>query len=285
MNYYRLFQRLQSIGVFVLLALGVILWIYPLLFMFLGSIKPSEHINTQLFPTEITLEHYRLILAGGTGFARPFGLAILNSLLVSTVDTASIVVTGAMAAYALSRLDFPGKRFLYNGILFQMLFPGVMFLIPTFLLVKNLGMVGSQSGMIIRFLTDSTSVFLYYQFFKTIPQDLIDAARVDGASELRILRQVVLPLSTSVTAFIVLFNFMARWSELLWDLIVASGNSLAMTLSVLLATFVGGAGFGGSQYLGAQLAGATILTLPIIIMFVLFSRYFREGIVTTGLTG
>jgi multiple sugar transport system permease protein len=282
---YKLVQRFQSIGVYVVLTVGTIFWVYPLLFMVFGSLKPSEHINTQFFPTEITLEHYRLIFAGGTGFNRPFGTAILNSLLVSVVDTGAIVLTSAMAAYALARLEFPGRRSLYNVILFQMLFPGVLFLIPTFLLVKSLGMVGSQSGMIIRFLTSATGVFLYYQFFRTIPQDLIDAARVDGANELRIIWRVVLPLSISVTAFIVLFNFMARWSELLWDLIVSAGNSQAMTLSVLLGTFVGGAGYGDSEYLGAQLAGATILTLPIIIMFIIFRRYFREGIATTGLKG
>lgn len=282
---YKIVQRLQSIGVHVLLTVGVMFWIYPLLFMIFGSLKPSEHINTQFFPTEITLEHYRLIFQGGTGFDRPFIPAIGNSLLVSVVDTAAIVVTGAMAAYALARLDFPGRRFLYNSILFQMLFPGVLFLIPTFLLVKNLGMVGSQIGMIIRFLTSATAVFLYYQFFRTVPQDLIDAARVDGASEGRIIWRIMMPLSVSVTAFVVLFNFMGRWSELLWDLIVAGGNSEAMTLSVLLGTFVGGAGYGESEYLGAQLAGATILTLPIITMFIVFRRYFREGIATTGLKG
>ena len=278
-------QRIGQSLIYVVLTFGLLLWIYPLLFMVFGSIKPSDQINTQFFPTEITLDHYRLIFSGGTGFERPFGLSVLNSLLVSVVDTVSIVITAAMAGYALAWLNFPGRRLIYNGILFQMLFPTVLFLIPLFLLVKNLGLAGSQAGMIVRFLADATAVFLYYQAFKTLPGDLIDAARVDGANELRILWSVILPLSASVTAFIVLFNFMARWSELLWDLIISSGNTQAMTLSVLLGTFVGGAGYGSSGYLGAQLAGATILTLPIMIMFVVFRRYFREGIATTGLKG
>ncbi len=261
------------------------MWIYPLLFMMFGSIKPSADINSQLLPSEVTLEHWKLVFKGGTGFERPFGKSILNSLLVSITDTAAIVITGALAGYALARLEFPGRRFLYNGILFQMLFPSVLFLIPLFLLVKDLGLIGSRFGMIIRFLTDALAVFLYYNFFRTVPQDLIDAARVDGASEFRIIWRVMMPLSTSVTGFIVMFKFMERWSEFLWDLIVAGGDSQVMTLSVLLGSFVGGSGYGDSQYLGAQLAGATLLTVPILIMFVIFRRFFQEGITTSGLKG
>lgn len=278
-------DRLITGLVYVVLTLGLLLWVYPLLFMVFGSIKPSDQINTQFFPTEITLDHYRLIFAGGTGFDRPFGQSIINSLVVSLADTFSIVIVAALAGYALTFLEFPGRKLIYNGILFQMLFPTVLFLIPLYLLVSGMGLSGTLGGMIIRFLADATAVFLYYQSFKSLPQSLIDAARVDGATELRIIWSVILPLSTSVTAFIVMFNFMARWSELLWDLIITSGNTQSMTLSVLLGTFVGGAGYGTSQYLGAQLAGATILTLPIMIMFVVFRRYFREGIATTGLKG
>ena len=282
---YKTVQRLQGGCLYVVLAVGMILWIYPLLFMVFGSIKPPDQINSQLLPTDVTLEHYQLIFKGGTGFERPFGKSILNSLIVSVADTASIVVISALAGYALAQLEFPGRRFLYTGILIQLLFPSILFLIPSYLLVKDIGLVGSQGGMIVRYLADATAVFLYFQFFRTIPKDLIDAARVDGASEPRIIWQVVMPLSVSVTAFIVLFNFQARWSEFLWDLIVAGGNSQVMTLSVLLGSFVGGAGYGTTQYQGAQLAGATILTLPIMVLFVVFRRYFREGIATTGLKG
>ncbi len=278
-------RRLRSnIGqalIYLVLTVGVLFWLIPFAWMLFSSFKPTAEIFTRFWPTHFTLEHYQLIAAGGTALQRPFVRSVFNNLLVSVVATAAIVATGAMTGYALARVEFKGRRVLSGAILYQMIFPGVLFLIPTFLLVLEMGLFNSYAGMIVRFLTSATAVFLFAQFFRTIPQDLVDAARIDGAGELTILWRIMIPLAGSVTAFVALFNFMARWDEFLWNLIVVKEYDL-MTLPVLLATFTKGE-YGG--YPGAQMAGATVLVMPILILFLLFRRFFEEGIVTTGLKG
>ncbi len=274
-------RHLLEIAIYVLLTVGALFWLFPFIWMFLASIKPTEEIYTRFWPTRLTFEHYQLILRGGVALQRPFLRAFFNTLFVASVETASIVFIAAITGYALGRLEFRARDVLSNAILYQMIFPGILFLIPTFLLVLRLNLINTYAGMIIRFLTDATGVFLFTQFFKTIPQDLIDAARIDGAGEMTIIWRIMLPLSTSVTAFVALFNFMARWDEFLWNLIVVRDYNL-MTLPVLLAVFTKGE-YG--NYPGAQMAAATILTLPILLLFMLFRRYFQEGIVTTGLKG
>ena len=281
-NRRRLLKNVGQALIYLVLTVGVLFWLLPFVWMFLASLKPTAEIFTRFWPTRLTLEHYQLILRGGTALRRPFLRSVFNSLLVSAAGTVSVVVIGAMAGYALGRLEFRGRNLLYNTVLYQMVFPGVLFLIPTFLIVIRMGLINTYAGMIIRFLTDATAVFLFAQFFRTIPRDLTDAARVDGAGELTILWRIILPLSGSVTAFVAIFKFMAIWNEFLWPLIVAKKYDL-MTLPVLLASFTHE--YGGGQYAGARMAGATVLTLPILILFLLFRRFFEEGIVTTGLKG
>ena len=271
----------QSV-IYIVLTAGVLFWLLPFAWMMLSSFKPTNEIFTRLWPTHFTLEHYKLVFAGGTALRRPFGRSLLNSFFVAGVETASIVFIGAITGYALSRFQFKGRTIIYNVILYQMIFPGVLFLIPIFLLVLKLRLINTYTGMMIRFLTDATAVFLFAQFFKTIPKDLIDAARIDGASPLKILWKIIIPLSTSVTSFVAIFNFMARWDEFLWNLIVVKKYNL-MTMPVMLAMFTRGQY--GDAYPGAQMAGATLLTLPILILFFSFRRFFQEGIVTTGLKG
>ena len=281
-NQRRLLKNVGQALIHLVLIVGVLFWLLPFAWMFLASLKPTAEIFTRLWPTRLTLEHYQLILTGGTALRRPFLRSVFNNLFVSAAGTAAVVVIGAMTGYALGRLEFRGRNLLYNAVLYQMIFPGVLFLIPIFLLVLRLKLINTYAGMIIRFLTDATAVFLFVQFFKTIPRDLIDAARIDGAGEFTILWRIMIPLSGSVTAFVAIFTFMARWNEFLWNLIVVKKYEL-MTLPVLLASFTHE--YGGQQYAGARMAGATVLTLPILILFLLLRRFFEQGIVTSGLKG
>jgi multiple sugar transport system permease protein len=281
-NRRRLLKNVGQAPIYLVLTAGVLFWLLPFIWMFLASLKPTAEIFTRFWPTRLTLEHYQLIFRGGTALRRPFLRSVFNNFFVAATETAAIVVIGALTGYALGRLEFKGRNLLYNTVLYQMVFPGDLFIIPVFLLILQLGLVNTYPGMIVRFLTDATSVFLFTQFFRTIPRDLIDAARVDGAGELTILWRIMIPLSGSVTAFVAIFNFQARWNEFLWNLIVAKSYDL-MTLPVLLASFTHE--YGGGQYAGARMAGATVLTLPILILFVLARRFFEEGIVTSGLKG
>lgn len=268
--------------IYIILSVGLIFMAFPYVWMVLASFKIPSEIYSRFFPTRFTLEHYKMIFAGGTtGLQNPFIRSIFNSLVVSTTATVSVVFFGAITGYALARLQFRGRNFLNHFILFQMLFPAILFLIPRFLLMLNLQSINTYQGMFLPFLMNAWAIFLFTQFFKAIPQELIDAARIDGCSELRIVFSIMVPLSKSVTAIVAIFTFMTMWDEFLWYLIVTKEYDL-MPLSVLLGLFTKGE---YSSYPGIQTAGATLLTLPILALFFLFRRYFSEGITMTGLKG
>lgn len=267
---------------YFLLSLGLIFIIFPYVWMVLASFKIPAEIYHRFLPTQITLEHYRTIFSlGSTGSAHTFVRSIFNSLFVSSFTTASVVFFGAITGYALARLNFAGKTFLNNFVLFQMLFPVILFLIPRFLLMLELGWINTYQGMMAPFMISSWAIFLFTQFFKTVPPDLLDAARIDGCSELKIIFKIMLPLSKSVTLIIAIFTFMAMWDEFLWYLIVTKDYNL-MPLSVLLGLYTRGE---YSSYPGILTAGATLLTVPILALFFLFKKFFTEGITMSGLKG
>jgi len=277
---YRL-KKYKMPLVYLVLIAGLFLSIFPYFWMVLSSFKVSGEIYTRLWPTKLTLSNYAFILKGGTGQERNFAGSIVNSLIISLIPTMSVVFFGMLTAYALRRIKIWGYQFYENLIVYQMLFPGVLFLIPLFLMMRDWGMINKFSGMIMRYLIDPWAIFIYVQFFKTIPESLLEAARIDGASEFKIITRIMLPLSKTTTAIVVLFTFMARWSEFLWPLIVNKDYG-KMPLSVLLALFTKGE---YQTYPGVQMAGATLLTLPIVILFLAFRKYFEEGISFTGLKG
>ena len=274
-------KKLKMPLIYLVLTTGLFLSIFPYLWMVLSSFKVSGEIFTRFWPSKLTLSNYAFILQGGTGQERNFVGSIVNSLIITIIPTISVVFSGMLTAYALRRLKVRGYRYFENIIIYQMLFPGVLFLIPLFLMMRDWGMINNYSGMILRYLIDPWAIFIYIQFFKTIPESLLEAARIDGASEIKIITRIMLPLSKTTTAIVILFTFMARWGEFLWPLIV-NKNYDKMPLSVLLALFTKGE---YKTYPGVQMAGATLLTLPIVVLFLVFRRYFEEGISFTGLKG
>ncbi len=274
-------KKLKMPLIYLVLTTGLFLSIFPYLWMVLSSFKVSGEIFTRFWPSKLTLSNYAFILQGGTGQERNFVGSIVNSLIITIIPTISVVFFGMLTAYALRRLKVRGYRYFENIIIYQMLFPGVLFLIPLFLMMRDWGMINNYSGMILRYLIDPWAIFIYIQFFKTIPESLLEAARIDGASEIKIITRIMLPLSKTTTAIVILFTFMARWGEFLWPLIV-NKNYDKMPLSVLLALFTKGE---YKTYPGVQMAGATLLTLPIVVLFLVFRRYFEEGISFTGLKG
>ena len=266
---------------YLILSGGLTLIIFPYVWMVIASFKPSGEIFTRFIPTRLTLDHYRFLLKTAAAFNWPFGWALFNSFLVAGIDTLSVVFFGSMAGYALARLRFRGNKSLYNFVLYQMLFPTTMFIIPLFVFMQRLKFVNTYQGMFLPYMVNAWSVFFYAQFFRTIPQDLIDAARIDGCSELGIVFRIMLPLAISITVIVALFTFMQRWDEFLWNLIIVK-ETRKTTLPVLLALFTRGAYM---TYYGPQMAGATILTLPILTLFLFARKFFAKGITMTGLKG
>ncbi|KIL43142.1 sugar ABC transporter permease [Jeotgalibacillus campisalis] len=175
-------------------------------------------------------------------------------------------------AFALAKMKFKGRDFINNAVLFQMFFPAIILLIPTFLIVQNVGMYDSYLAMILPKALSLWAVFMYTNFFRAIPDTFIESARLDGANNLQILLKIVLPMSKSITTVIFLFLFMERWTELLWDMIVVRSDHM-LTLNVLLSQMFGP--YGG--YPGPLYAASVILTVPIIILFLCFAKQFKEG--------
>ncbi|MCK4819952.1 carbohydrate ABC transporter permease [bacterium] len=275
-------KKYGKLVTYILLSVGLVPMVFPYIWMVLASFKVPAEIFDRFIPSCLTLEHYRMIfLMGSTGSTNPFIRALVNSLIVSSITTLSVVIFGAITGYALARLRFQGRILLKNFIIFQMLFPVVLFLIPRFILVIKLGWINTYLGMMAPFIMSAWAIFLFSQFFRTIPQALIDAARIDGCSELRIIFTIMLPLSKSVTIIVAVFTFMAMWDEFLWYLIVTKDYNL-MPLSVLLGLFTKGE---YSSYPGIQTAGGTLLTIPILVIFFLFRKFFTEGIALSGIKG
>lgn len=246
-------------GVMLVLAL---IWIYPYIWLFLSSIKPAEEIFTRFFPTRITLEHYEYIFTMAEKMERPFLRAFLNSVFVTVTVTLSVVLTSAIIGYGLAKLRFKGSNAVFNFIIFQMLFPGFMFIIPLFVLIRKLGLYNTYPAMIVPFLMSAWGLFMITQSYKTIPQDYIEAAKIDGASTLWIIFKVMIPLSRSTLSIVGLFTFIGIWDNFLWPLMVVKDYN-KMPLSVLLATF----NHEYAAYVGPLMAGSVIQTIPWFLSF------------------
>ncbi|WP_370576300.1 carbohydrate ABC transporter permease [Neobacillus niacini] len=247
--------------------------IFPYIYMVLNSFADWDQVDKKLFPTEYTLQSYQWLLGGGEAvIPRPWINAFFNSFIVSGASTLLMMVTAIMVAYALAKMPFKGRDTINNFILFQMFFPAIILLIPTFLVIQRIGMYDSYWGMILPKAMSLWAVFMYTNFFKAIPDTFIEAAKLDGASELQIMYKIVMPMSKSITTVIFLFLFMERWTELLWDMLVAKSDNM-LTLNVLLSQMFGP--YGG--YPGPMYAASVLLTLPIIIIFLLFAKKFQEG--------
>lgn len=248
--------------------------ILPYLYMLGQSLAPWSEVDRVFVPSSLGLRSYTWLLAGGVASSpRPWLRALGNSALVATVVTLSRVILGALVGYALAVLSFRGRRIIQNFILFHMFYPGIILLVPTFLLIRALGLYDTYAAMILPGLVSTWAIFMYANFFRTVPKEVVEAARMDGAGELRVIFQIMIPIARPVTAIVFLFLFMERWIELLWDLIVIR-DPAKQTLNVLLATMFGPYG----DYKGPLYAAGVLLTFPVIILFLIFSRRFVQGV-------
>jgi multiple sugar transport system permease protein len=241
--------------------------------MVLNSFADWPQVDRKLIPASYSLKSYEWLFTGGeTGIARPWMNAFVNSVIVSVVSTALMMLFGIMVAYALSKLNFKGRDTVNNFVLFHMFFPAIILLIPNFLVIQKVGLYDTYWAMIIPKAVSLWAIFMYTNFFKAIPTVFIEAAKLDGATDFKILYRIMMPMSRSITAVIFLFLLMERWTELLWDMLVVRSDNM-LTLNVLLSQMFGP--YGG--YPGPLYAASVLLTLPIIIMFLVFGKKFKEG--------
>jgi len=263
-------------ALYLLLIVTAVVVVYPFLAMVLTSFKPQREVVTfppHLLPSTWTLDNYRLIWT-----RIPFGLLLRNSVIYSTTITVVSLFFDSMCAYALARLTFRGRELIFLAVLATMMVPGQVTLIPLFLNLYSIGWINTFPGLIVPRLTSAFGIFLLRQFFLSIPRELEDAARIDGASEFRIYGQIVLPLSGAALATLFVFHFMYNWNDFLWPLIVTTSDEMR-TLPTGLALFMGEHNV---EY-GLLLAGATIAAAPLVIAFLFAQKYFVRGIALTGL--
>jgi len=185
-----------------------------------------------------------------------------------------------MVGYALAKLHFRGKKMVFGLVMGTLMVPGMVTLVPLFVLVANLGLVDTYPGLILPFLVTPFGVFLMRQFIIELPDDLLDAGRIDGASELRIFRQIILPLCGPGVATLGILTFLGQWNNFLWPLVVAQTQD-HYTLPVALALFSKNQQV--TPNYGLLLAGATVVVIPVLVVFLIFQRRFIEGIATTGI--
>jgi multiple sugar transport system permease protein len=265
--------------IYLLLMLGLLLMVGPFLWMLLGSLKPQAEFLVSppnFLPQAPTTDNYDRLFSQ-LDFPRFF----FNSSLVALVVTVGNVLFCPMLGYALAKLQWRGKGLIMGLVLATLMVPAGITLIPNFVLMRNLGLVNTYPGLILPFLVGPFGVFLTRQFMYGIPDELLEAARIDGANEWRIFWQVVLPITAPVLATLGILTFLGSWNSFIYPLVMAQEPEM-YTLPVALATFA--TGDHQSDH-GLLMAGSVVLVVPVLVIFILFQRWITEGIATTGLKG
>jgi multiple sugar transport system permease protein len=263
--------------IYAVLGGGLVVLVGPFLWMLLGSFRPNRELQ-QVPPTWLpqhpTLDNYRQLFR-----LLNFPQFFFNSALVAVTITLGNLIFCSMLGYALAKLRFPGKRTIFALVLGTLMIPGVVTFVPLFVLVSNLGMANSYPGLIFPFLAGPFGVFLMRQFILGLPDELIQAARVDGASEFRIFRSVILPLCKPVLATLGILTFLTSWNQFLWPLVVAQSED-RYTLPVALAIY--SIGEKKADY-GLLMAGSVVVVIPVLLVFLALQRHFVRGIAMTGI--
>jgi len=233
-------------------------------------------------PWPMTAEHYREVLFSSSRTAR-IGRAFANSLVIAVGAVAIVVVTAAMAAYPLARMRFPGRDVVFTLLVGSLMIPNAVVLVPQYVLVQQLGWLSTYQGLIVpeAAMTFAFGVFLLRQFFRSMPGDLEEAARIDGASAWQIFTRIVLPLSQPVLAALAIFAFRSAWNDFLWPLIAVNKPDmfpLPVALALLRSAY-------SSESYGPIMAGAALSALPLLIVFVVANRRIVEGVRVSGLKG
>lgn len=265
-------RSLPRILSLILLTVAAIGFAFPFYFMLVGAFQENPtNSPSELFPTSgWTVDNFlaidsRIDLVG----------SLLNSLIFTAGVLLGTVVFGLLAGYAIARLDFRGRGVIWVLMLLVQMVPFQLLMIPLYVqITRNYGLGDSYMGMILPFLINTTAVFIFVQFFKALPVEIFEAARIDGAGEIRLLTSVAIPLIKPVLVTVVLVTFIGPWNEFLWPFLITKDASL-QPLAVSLANYISNVAQSTANPNGAILAGATALAFPVVILFIVFQRFFQ----------
>ena len=263
--------------IYAVLGAGLVLLVGPFIWMLLGSFRTNRELREvppSWLPEEPTLDNYRRLFN-----VLDFPTFFFNSAVVAIAITLGNLVFCSMLGYALAKLRFPGKRAIFAVVLGTLMVPAVVTFVPLFVLVSNLGMANSFPGLVFPFLAGPFGVFLMRQFILGLPDELIQAARVDGAGEFRIFRSIIMPLCKPVFATLGILTFLTSWNMFLWPLVVAQSED-KYTLPVALAIY--SIGERRAEY-GLLMAGSVVVVIPVLLVFLALQRHFVRGIAMTGI--
>lgn len=264
--------------VHAILIFASVLMVIPFIWMVLTAFKSlaeATAIPVQIFPSRLRWENFTALFESFN-----FGTLYANSIVATILRVTAQISFAAMAGYAFARLKFPGRDAIFAVILSVMMIPPVLYLIPKFLLMTQLGWVNTLQGYVVPGFTSAFGTFLLRQFFKTLPEELSEAAKLDGCGPVRTFFWIMLPLARPGLVAFGIFAILWSWNELLWPLIILNSPE-KMTLSVGLATMEG-------EYVSdypLMMAGAVLAVMPMILMFFVFQKQFIEGIALTGSKG
>ncbi len=278
-------SRRSAVWLSVLMVSGAILWLLPAVWVLVTSLKLTENIirvPPEWIPWPATLVHYGEVLFSSSRTAR-IGRAFLNSAIVSVGAVILVVLTSAMAAYPLARMRFRGRNLIFAVLVGSLMIPNAVVLVPQYILTQRLGWLSTYQGLIVpeAAMTFAFGVFLLRQFFLTMPAELEDAARIDGAGPWRIFTRILLPLSQPALGALAIFAFRSAWNDFLWPLIAVNKPEM-FPLPVALALLRGAY---SSESYGPIMAGATLSALPLLVVFLLANRRIIEGARVSGLKG
>lgn len=280
---------------YVAISIGAVLMMLPFVEMILGSLKtPAEMIAIPMvfLPETPQWQHYPDVVK-----MIPMFKLYKNSVIVSTSVTLLVLLTSSMTGYALVKFQWKGRDTLFKGILSTLMFPQFIFLIPIYFLLKKMPLAGGNDllgdggsgllqtywALIVPFFCSGFGIFLMRQFIMTIPDDLLQAARIDGAGEMRIFFQIVLPLLKPALATLAIFTFLGTWNEFIWAMVITTSARDLMTIPVGIQLLRGN--LDPVRVAGLMRAALTIAVVPILILFVGLQRYYVRGITMTGLKG
>lgn len=261
----------------LLIALTVIS-LFPLLWMVSVSFMPAgaaSSLPPPLLPDTPTLANYRELF-GRAGMLR----YLLNSVLLASAVTASSLLLNTMAGYAFAKLDFKGRQQAFKALIGALIIPGQVAMMPLFLLLKHMGLVNTYGGVIVPAMAGIFGIFLVRQYALTIPDELLEAARMDGAGEFRIFASVIVPLLAPILASLAIFTFLGTWNDFMWPLIVLTDDKLH-TLPVALASL----SREHVQDNELMMAGSVVTILPVLAVFLALQRYYLRGLLSGSVKG
>lgn len=263
-------------SIMLVLAVAACVMLLPYIWMVVSSLKSNMEIvsgSHTFLPHQVSFEGYRTVLLDA-----PFGRWLMNSAVTSVVITAATLFTSALAGYIFAKHQFKGQKLLFILILATMMIPFQVVMIPTYLITAKLGLVNHLMAIVLPNLVSSYGVFLAKQFIEDIPQDLLDAARMDGAGELRLMVRIIAPLILPMLSALGIFTFMNSWNNYLWPLIILNDES-KMTVPLALVYF------NGTHMVNYNvvMSAAVLITLPVIVVFLIFQKQFIKGLTMTGM--